>query len=82
MNSALNKDVYVFLVNNDFINFVINPTYLLKKTWKSFFKIHPELIAVAEEAKKILMGETLSIQLSSDDASDMKNNVLKNILAS
>lgn len=82
MNSALNKDVYSFLVNNDFINFVINPTYILKKTWKSFFKIHPELIVVADEAKKILLGETLSIQLSSEEVSDMKNNVLKNILAS
>jgi hypothetical protein len=82
MNPTKEKDIYNFLVNSDFINYVINPDRILKKTWESFFNTNPDQISVAEEAKRVLLGESILQKPSSDEVSEMKYFILNNIFIS
>lgn len=75
MNSVLNN-TYSFLVNNDFINYVMNPNHLLAQMWDDFFKSNPSLISVAEEARNILTGQEILSLPAENDALSIKNNIL------
>ena len=60
MSSTTDKCVINLLVNDDFINLVINPNLILVEMWEEFFDAHPDMIPVAEEAKAILLGQIIS----------------------
>jgi len=59
VSSTIDINVISLLVNDDFINYVVNPNLILKEMWDDFFSAHPDLIPVAEEAKAILLGVRL-----------------------
>jgi len=60
VSSTNNINLVSLLINDDFINYVTNPNLLLTEMWDDFFHIHPDLIPVAEEARKILTVEHVS----------------------
>jgi len=57
VSSTTDINVISLLVNDDFINYVINPNLILNEMWDDFFGLHPDLISVANQAKMILLGE-------------------------
>jgi hypothetical protein len=54
VSSTTDINLISLLVNDDFINYVINPNLILKEMWDDFFSLHPDLIPAAKEAKQIL----------------------------
>ena len=77
MSSTTDKRVLSILVNDDFINYVLNPNLILTEMWEDYFSTHPEDIPLAEEAKKILLGELHPTELSADEASNLEACILK-----
>lgn len=77
MNKAIDNTVYKLLVNDDFINYIINPNLILIEMWSEFFDLHPEMIPFANEAKAILLGENQSQQLSSAEMSSLEKNIFQ-----
>lgn len=76
MSSTTDKRVLSILVNDDFINYVLNPNLILTEMWEDYFSTHPEDIPLADEAKKILLGELEPTELSADEASNLETNIL------
>lgn len=77
MNSTIDKRVINMLVNDDFINYVLNPNLILKEMWDDFFGSNPEMIPVANEAKMILLGEAESNKLASFEVWDLENSIFE-----
>lgn len=77
MNSKTNYTVYELLVNDDFINYVIQPSLIIKEMWENYFDSHPEIIPAAIEARSILLGESSTHTLSSEDCYEMETQILK-----
>lgn len=77
MNSKTNYTVYELLVNDDFINYVIQPSLIIKEMWENYFDSHPEIIPAAIEAKSILLGENMTQTLTSGECSEMENQIFK-----
>ena len=76
MSSTTDKRVLSILVNDDFINYVLNPNLILTEMWEDYFSTHPEYIPLAGEAKKILLGELNPTELSADEAYDLEARIL------
>ena len=77
MNSTTNKRLHSFLVNDDFINYVLNSNLILKEMWEDYMSTHPEDIAVLNEATNILLGVNEAMELTTNEASDLEYNILK-----
>lgn len=75
MNSSTEKQVIDFLVNDDFINYVICPTNMLRGLWESYFHLHPELMPAADKARQILLGESDLVEIPPQDILEMKRNI-------
>lgn len=80
MNPATDKEIYKFLVNSDFVDYVLSPNQLLKKTWENFFNYNPHLISIANDAKKILLGQIIYRKLTPSENSLLRNGILNSIL--
>ena len=78
MNININKQVQEFLVNDDFINYVVCPNFILIEFWNDFFENHLELILAADEAKNILLGESQFIKMNIDEMNQLKHSILVN----
>jgi len=76
VSSTTDKRVLSILVNDDFINYVLNPNLILTEMWEDYFSTHPEDIPLAGEAKKILLGELNPTELSADEACDLEARIL------
>ena len=63
------------LVNDDFINYVLNPNLILKEKWEDYFKSHPEVIPYIDEATRILLGESDQEKLCSKDALELEKSI-------
>ena len=63
MSSTKNINLISLLVNDDFINYVVNPNLVLNEMWEDFFNSHPDLAPIAKEAKQILTVEHISHSL-------------------
>jgi hypothetical protein len=74
-----NKDINLIslLVNDDFINYVINPNLILVEMWDDFFVLHPDLIPIADEAKMILLGEVDCQELPTKEAQALEISIFE-----
>jgi len=45
--------------------------------WEDYFSTHPEDIPLADETKKILLGELNSTELSADEVSNLETSILE-----
>lgn len=77
MNSPTNHTVYELLVNDDFINYVIQPTLIIREMWEKFFDSHPEIIPAAIEAKKILLGQDITYSLSANECNEIEKGLFE-----
>ena len=77
MNSTTDKRLQSFLVNDDFINYVLNPNLILKEMWEDFINSHPEDNSLLDEARRILLGETELIELQKEDSIEMKCSIFE-----
>lgn len=75
MNSNSENNLYSFLLNDDFINYVVNPSLVLDEMWDEYFQEHPDMIATADNAKDILLGSTITHQINVEDADLILGNV-------
>ena len=73
------KDKYVqdILINEDFINYVFNPTHLLIERWDVFFKTHPDKIPIANEARLILLGRQNKMILPVNESLELKARIFE-----
>lgn len=70
-------EVKDFLTDNNFIDFVLNETPHLQGYWELYFKDHSEQIAIAEEAKKILLAPVDVVSgISAEESQDLKNRII------
>lgn len=76
MNTIPENTLFSLLVNDDFINYVLNPTLVLDEMWDEFFAEHPELISVADQAKSILLGESNQNIMPADEMQELENRIL------
>lgn len=76
MNTISENTLFSLLVNDDFINYVLNPTLVLDEMWDEFFAEHPELILTADEAKSILLGESVQNKMPANEMQDLENRIL------
>lgn len=67
MNTITDNRLRSFLVNDDFINYVLNPNLILKEMWEDFINSHPEDIPILKEARQILLGELNINELSTQN---------------
>ncbi|HRZ96371.1 MAG TPA: hypothetical protein P5084_02360 [Paludibacter sp.] len=70
------ENIKEFLINDDFINYVIHPTLKLQLHWEIFFKNNPELIGFADQARKILCEEGDIFELHEWETNDVKNRII------
>ena len=77
MSSTTDKRVINLLVNDDFINYVINPNLILVEMWDEFFDAHPAMIPVAEEAKAILRGQIIADPIPPQAQQELEASILK-----
>ena len=75
VNSTTDIRLLQMLVNDDFINYVLNPNLTLKEKWEDYFKSHTEIIPYIDEATKILLGESDQKMLTSKDALELEKNI-------
>jgi hypothetical protein len=74
-----NKDINLvsLLVNDDFINYVVSPNLILKEMWDDFFGLHPDLIATANEARMILLGEMDFKEMTINEAQALEKSIFE-----
>jgi len=73
VNSITDKRIVSILVNDDFINYVLNPNLILKERWENHFTTHPDDLPLVNKARQILLGEYESTELSQDAALAMEH---------
>ncbi len=71
-----NENIVEFLINDEFINFVIHPTLKLRLQWEAFFKKNPQLISAANQARMILYGEEMSEELPASETYELKKRII------
>lgn len=77
MTNIVDKQTYEFLINDDFILYVIDPASNLCGKWDNFFSLHPDQLPFANEAKLILEGKTNPINIKTEDFDEMKTEIFK-----
>lgn len=77
MNIHTDNKVIDILVDEDFINYVINPTSSLTERWTNYFKKNPDYIQAANQARKILLGESEFITLSDFEAKELEIEIFE-----
>jgi hypothetical protein len=77
VSANTDKHVKSILVNDDFINYVINPTNLLTEMWEDFFRIHPDQISIANEASRILLGKNNDKLFPDHEVKELKSRIFE-----
>jgi len=77
VSSTIDINVISLLVNDDFINYVVNPNLILKEMWDDFFSVHPDLIPAAEEARTILLGEFGYIEMPAGETQELEVRIFE-----
>lgn len=77
MNNHSDKLLYNILVDDDFINYALSDSVPLAEKWKKYFENHPEHIAVAKTAIRIINGEDMTHRLSGVEAEKMKLEIIQ-----
>ncbi|MDD3195524.1 MAG: hypothetical protein PHU68_06950 [Paludibacter sp.] len=65
------------LLNESFIHFVVAPTQELTTHWTHQFRLHPELIASANEAAAIISDQPAESALSKQEIMEMFHRILE-----
>lgn len=69
-----------FLKDDDFIDYVLGVTPELVSHWETYFRVHPDEMADAEEAKAILLApEDVECGFSADECQELKDNIISSI---
>ena len=76
MNTNSNKLLYDILVDDDFINYALDPTASLNTKWRIYFESHPEQLPIAHIAKKIITGENKSCELTSFEMKELELEIM------
>jgi len=77
VTSTAEKRLLNLLVNDDFINSVLNPNLILKELWDDYSCTHPEDIPLLNEARRILLGETELKELAKEDSFQLECSIFK-----
>lgn len=77
MDSTKDIRLLSFLVNDNFINSVLNPNLIVKELWEDYSNSHPEDIPLLNEARQILLGETSLKVLTKEDSIELEYKILK-----
>lgn len=77
MNIQTNNIVIDLLVDDNFINYIMNPTLSLTEKWTNYFKENPNYIQAANQAKKILLGESEKIFLTDFEAKELESQIME-----
>lgn len=77
MKEKTDDKVKSLLVNDDFINYVFNPSLALEIKWIDFFSMHPDQLPYAIQAKQILLGEDGLIVLPEHETEEIKLQILE-----
>lgn len=75
---GLNK-VKDFLVDDDFINYILAPDAALTVKWDAYFGKYPGDREAAEEARQVLLGEGELQCLPNDENDELKERILHTI---
>ncbi|MDR3651796.1 MAG: hypothetical protein P4L34_02350 [Paludibacter sp.] len=76
MSTKTDKRLISFLIDDDFINYIINPTDLSPEKWRNYFENHPDQISIANEARHILLGELEFFKLPANEVHEMETSIL------
>lgn len=68
-----------FLIDNDFINYILAPDKVLEAKWNDYFDKYPADRLAAEEAKMVLLGEGEFQCMTDNEADELKERVLHTI---
>lgn len=68
-----------FLVDDDFIHYVLEPTPELQTAWSSFFVQHPSSLEAAQKARNILLGDEQLSSFPEDAFQSVKQAILLSI---
>lgn len=69
-----------FLTDESFIDYVLGVSSKLASQWEAYFKMHPECIVEAEEAKAILLAPAdVDCGFSKDECNDLKDRIISSI---
>ncbi len=77
VNANTDKQLYDILIDDDFINYVLNPTQQLISKWENYFERYPEKLAIANQAKKILTGEEQCHHLTEFEVKEMEFGIFE-----
>ncbi len=75
MNPTTDPRILSILVNDDFINYVLNPNLILKEKWEDYLSLHPEDTPLVNEARKILLGESQSEELTNEEVFELEKRI-------
>jgi len=73
----IDKHLQSILVNDDFINYILNPNLILNEMWENHFNIHPEDISFVNDARHILHGESDPTELSAEEAFSLEKSIFE-----
>ena len=68
-----------FLIDDDFINYILAPDKVLEAKWNDYFDKYPADRLAAEEAKMVLLGEGEFQCITDNEADELKERVLHTI---
>ena len=77
MNPTTDKRLIGFLVNDDFINYILNPNLILKELWEDYSRTHPEDIPILHQAAQILLGDLQQKSLTEEDSNNLKRTIFE-----
>mgnify|MGYP001170173541 CR=1 FL=1 len=77
VKALVDKQTYNFLINDDFIHYIVDSNQLLQEKWSNYFSSHPDELPYANKAKLILQGKLDVTAPSTEDISEMKNNIFE-----
>ena len=79
MNTSTEKYILSFLMNDDFIEYVVHPTNQLAEKWSNFFKKNPSLNVYAQKARSIISGELqIDENLTEQELLELKKQIVAN----
>jgi len=77
VSAVTDKRVISILVNDEFINYVMNPTISLIEKWEDLFRMHPEQIPIANEARLILLSRLNKKTLPHHEVLELKARIFE-----
>lgn len=77
MSNNTKVSVLDFLVNDDFISYVMNPNFSSTEKWVDYFKKHQSQIPMSNEARNILLGYVDKKLFPNHEALELKARIFQ-----